>query len=89
MTNSVFALIRATRGPVVLITLGALFAVDQMQGIGFRRTWPVLVIVFGVMKLAERLLAPPVPPPAVYFPPASGPWVQQPPPPTGQGDWKP
>ena len=78
MSSAAFALVRAARGPIVLITLGILFAIDQMQGITFRRTWPVLLVVFGVMKLIERLLAPP-PPPAVpaYYPPPP------PPPPPG------
>ena len=84
MNSTLFAVVRAARGPVVLITLGILFAMDQMQGTGFRRTWPVLFIVFGVMKLVERLLAPPLPPPPVYYPPATGapgPWSPPPPPP--------
>jgi hypothetical protein len=86
VNNSLFAVVRAARGPIVLITLGILFAIDQMQGIGFRRTWPVLFIVFGVMKLAERLLAPPPPPPPMYYPPAAGapgPWQSPPPPAPG------
>ena len=86
MTSVLFPFVRAVRGPVVLITLGVLFAIDQMQGIAFRRTWPVLLVVFGVMKLIERLLAPPAP---VYYPPAAGapaawaPPPPQPPPPGG------
>ena len=86
MNNTAYALVRAMRGPLVLITLGVLFALDQMQGIGFRRTWPVLFIVFGVLKLVERLLAPPpLPPPAPQFyppaPGAPGAWNPPPPPP--------
>ena len=83
MKANAFALVRAVRGPVVLITLGILFAVDQHGGIGFHRTWPVLFIVFGVLKLVERLLAPPPPPPPpAYHPPAgpppASPWPQAP-----------
>jgi hypothetical protein len=85
VNNSLFAIVRAARGPVVLITLGILFALDQMQEIGFRRTWPVLFIVFGVMKLIERVLAPPLPPPPVYYPPAGAPGPWPPPPPPAQG----
>ena len=44
----------AIRGPVLLITLGALLAVDQFGIYSFGRTWPVLLIVFGIFKLAER-----------------------------------
>jgi hypothetical protein len=76
-----YELIRAIRGPIVLITLGVLFSLDQADKLGFDRTWPVLFIVFGVMKLIERLLAPPPPPPPAYYPPAppaGGPWQQPP-----------
>lgn len=44
----------AIRGPLLMITLGALLAVDQMGSYSFGRTWPVLLILFGVLKLAER-----------------------------------
>ena len=49
------ALLRAVRGPVVLITLGVLLALDHFQSVDFRRTWPVLIIVFGLMKLKETV----------------------------------
>lgn len=48
-------LLRAIRGPVMLITLGSLFALDYFGPYRFWRTWPLLLIVFGVMKLLERL----------------------------------
>ena len=84
MKASTYALVRAARGPIVLITLGILFAADQRGGVPFYRTWPVLFIVFGVLKLIERLLAPPPPPPPMYYPPAGPPpppggWTPQPP----------
>lgn len=44
----------AIQGPVMLITLGALLALDQYGAYSFGRTWPVLLIVFGIFKLAER-----------------------------------
>lgn len=47
-------MIAAIRGPVVLITLGVLFLIDQASVYSFRQTWPVLIIVFGVLKLMER-----------------------------------
>lgn len=76
MSNSFYPLVRAARGPLVLIALGALFALDQGGVISFSRTWPILFILFGVLKLIERLLAPPPPPVPQYYPPA-------PPPPPG------
>lgn len=53
--NGSAALIRAVRGPILLIAIGALFAVDLMGPFSFRQTWPILVILIGVMKLAEHL----------------------------------
>lgn len=44
----------AIRGPVMMITLGVLLAVDQMGSFSFGRTWPVLLIEFGLFKLAEK-----------------------------------
>ena len=47
-------LMQAVRGPLMLITLGALLAIDYAGIYGFWRTWPVLIIVFGLLKLLER-----------------------------------
>ena len=44
----------AIRGPILLITLGTLLAIDQLGAYSFGRTWPALLIVFGLLKLAER-----------------------------------
>jgi len=41
-------------GPVVLITIGALFLVGKLGlGYGFNQLWPVLLIVIGLVKLFE------------------------------------
>lgn len=47
----------AIQGPILMITLGVLLAIDQMGAYSFGRTWPVLLIVFGLFKLAERGVA--------------------------------
>jgi hypothetical protein len=52
---------QAIRGPVLLVTIGVLFAIHQAGVLSFSRTWPLLIIVIGVMKLLERAWAPPVP----------------------------
>lgn len=44
----------AVRGPVLLITLGVLLSIDHFGSVSFARTWPVLLIVFGLFKLMER-----------------------------------
>jgi len=51
------ALLGAIRGPIMLITLGALFLWDQSGGKSFGRTFPLLLIVYGVLKLLEHLTA--------------------------------
>ena len=48
------SLMCAIRGPVMLITLGVLLAIDHFGTMSFGRTWPVLLIVFGLFKLLER-----------------------------------
>jgi len=47
-------LIRAIRWPITLITVGALFALNNFTPYGFHQTWPVLLIVFGLMSLLGR-----------------------------------
>lgn len=45
-------------GPILLVTLGALFLVGQFipyWGVG--RTWPVILIVIGLTRLFESVLA--------------------------------
>lgn len=44
-------LVRAITGPVILITVGVLFTIDKFTEFGFSRTWPVLLIVIGLLKL--------------------------------------
>jgi hypothetical protein len=69
-------MVRAIRGPITLITVGVLFALNNFTPYGFDKTWPVLLIVFGLLSLMRRGLepAPPasVPPPFSYPPPAPG-----------------
>lgn len=53
------SLVRLVRGPIMLILLGTLFAMEQFTPYGFWRTWPVLIIAFGILKLVERIAAGP------------------------------
>jgi len=46
-------LAHAVCGPLLLITLGVLLAEDSMGPVSFGRTWPVLLIVFGLCKLMD------------------------------------
>jgi len=62
---------QAIRGPILLITVGVLFAMQQSDVLPFSHTWPLLIIVIGVLKLIERMAAPPRPP--LPPPPMPGP----------------
>ena len=60
------SVVRAIRGPVCLITIGALFALNNFTRYRFDQTWPVILIVFGLLSLLRRGVetsAPPPPPP--------------------------
>jgi hypothetical protein len=77
------SMIRAIRGPVTLITVGVLFALNNFTQYGFDKTWPILLIVFGLLSLLRRGIEPvppppPVPPPVWYQPqpPAPGSYAQ-------------
>lgn len=45
---------RGLTGAAVLITLGVLFLVQEYWYIDFDRSWPVLLIVIGVVTFASR-----------------------------------
>lgn len=47
------ALMNAIRGPVLVITVGILLALDQFTSISFRQTWPALLIVAGILSLGQ------------------------------------
>ena len=98
MSGSDPSLVRAIRGPITLITLGVLFALDNFTGYHFSQTWPVLLIVFGLLSLMRPSHRTPMsqPPagaaPESWTPPASTPtapgyrgsqYPGTPPPPTG------
>jgi len=48
--------IRGLMGPAILITIGVLFLVQQSHwDYHFGKTWPVILLVIGAVKLAEAL----------------------------------
>jgi hypothetical protein len=72
-------LVDAIRGPIILITVGVLFAADRMTDYHFHQTWPVLLIVIGLLQLVRGrrrpdnyFAAPPNTPPPNVPPPYSG-----------------
>ncbi|HLK47415.1 MAG TPA: DUF5668 domain-containing protein [Bryobacteraceae bacterium] len=77
---------RAIRGPVTLITLGVLFALNNFTPYHFGETWPVLLIVFGALSLPCRAGRSDAPPstPYGYPPPPPRPGDPGTPPPVGE-----
>jgi hypothetical protein len=67
------SVLRAIRGPVTLITLGALFALNNLTAYRFSETWPVLLIVFGLLSLLGRNYGAPPPPDGPTTPYTGGP----------------
>jgi hypothetical protein len=61
--NNRGTLARAIRGPILLITIGSLIAFDTFDGYSFARTWPVIIIMLGILKLFERMTDRPQEPP--------------------------
>jgi len=51
-------LMRAIRGPIMLITIGALFAFDHMTEFSISRTWPAILIVLGLLSLGDHFSGP-------------------------------
>jgi len=49
--------IRGLMGPAILITLGVLFLLHQVRGgaFDFGNTWPVLLLVIGLLLLASSM----------------------------------
>jgi len=60
----------AIRGPIMLNTVGVLFAINNFTPYGFQ--WPVLLIVFGLLTLIGRGGRPAAQPPAAPTP--AQPW---------------
>jgi hypothetical protein len=52
--NGDMSLIHAIRGPIILITVGVLFALNNFTPYGFAETWPILLIVLGLLSLLGR-----------------------------------
>jgi hypothetical protein len=78
--------IRGLRGPVIVVTIGVLFLLQEMRGgfFDFSNTYPVIIIVIGILSLACAMASnechvsgvasmPPgvPPPPGVPTPPAN------------------
>src|ERR1051325_4260014 len=96
MNGNDVSIVRAIRGPLTLITVGVLFALNNFTEYSFRKTWPVILIVFGLLSLLRRGTEPEyAPPPPSYSynaPPAqpyNAPPTQSYNPPPGSGSYDP
>jgi len=48
--------IRSLMGPAVIITVGVLFLLEQTRsGFSFGQTWPVILVVIGMISLASAM----------------------------------
>ncbi|WP_158748020.1 LiaI-LiaF-like domain-containing protein [Acidobacterium sp. S8] len=67
------------QGPAMLLTFGVAALLDQWDILSFGRSWPLYLIVLGVLKLAQRAALANAEPPPGYpqqgypgYPPAAG-----------------
>jgi hypothetical protein len=78
--------IRSLTGPAAVITIGILFLLHQVRGgyFYFGNTWPVILVVIGVLQLASSIVprdghiepqasVMPSPPPPPTVPPSNPP----------------
>jgi len=70
-----YLFLRRMRGPIILLTFGITAILDEYAGIGYGRSWPLYIIVWGLLKLAENAILaqnPPTPPTGYPgYPPAA------------------
>jgi Domain of unknown function (DUF5668) len=73
-------MMRSLTGPAIVITIGILFLLHQVRGghFYFGNTWPILLLVIGLLQLGSALASskghvqpvPPTVPPPPAVPPA-------------------
>ncbi len=51
MNADSMALVNAIRGPIIMIAVGVLFALDSFTPLRFHQTWPAIMIVLGLLGL--------------------------------------
>jgi hypothetical protein len=66
-----YLFLRRMRGPIFLLTFGVTAILDVYTNIDYGRSWPLYIIVWGVLKLAENAILaqnPPQPPGTAGYP---------------------
>jgi hypothetical protein len=58
-----YLLLRRLRGPLILVTIGVMALLNQYDVLSFGRSWPLILIVIGILMLAERIALTQMPPP--------------------------
>lgn len=64
-----YLFLRRMRGPIFLLVFGITAILDEWTGIHYGMSWPLYIIAWGILKLAENaILAQNPPPPPGQFP---------------------
>jgi hypothetical protein len=63
-----YILLRRIRGPIYLLTFGVTALLAEFHILSFGRSWPLYLIVAGLLALAERGLLATLPPPSYGMP---------------------
>lgn len=61
-----YMLLRRMIWPIMLLIFGVTAILNQYTSIGYDKSWPLYIIAWGVLKLAENAIlaqSPPAPPP--------------------------
>lgn len=51
-----YLFLRRMRGPIILLTFGITAILDEYTGISYAHSWPLYIIVWGLLKLAENAI---------------------------------
>ena len=61
-----YIFLQRIQGPVLILTVGVAALLDQWHILSFGRSWPLYLIVLGILKLAQRAALSMAEPPPVY-----------------------
>jgi len=51
-----YLFLRRMRGPIILLTFGITAILDEYAGVSYAHSWPLYIIVWGLLKLAENAI---------------------------------
>ncbi len=74
-----YIFLRRMRGPIMLLVFGVTAILDEYTGIHYAESWPLYIIAWGIMKLAENAILAQNPPSTLPpYPGYQQPGYQQP-----------